>query len=359
MLQLTKLNRKKHKECSEMDYDIPGYTLHPVNLDNETGRGIAVYSKDTLDKSVIQIESDLTFEEVCLLEVRLRGGDVLLFGCIYRSPTPSLTSDQNNEKLNRLLKCISNKKYSHRCIVGDFNFKHINWSSWSTPHGENSVEEKFIEAARDSYLQHVEKPTRRRGHDDPSLLDLILTDESMQVSEIAHHAPLGKSDHSVISFDFNCYLDFSKPRENYSFDKGDYVGMRYKLANSNWMKEYMKIDDKSTVEDKWLSLKSMLSELRTTFVPKQKISGKPSWKDKGSFPMDTDTRKAIKSKSKAYRTWMAAKTNPDRNTARLLYLKERNKTKTLLRKSKILFEKGMPNSQKVTQRLSGNIPVGN
>ena len=244
--------------------------------------------------------------------------------------------------------------------MGDFNFKHINWSSWSTPHGENSVEEKFIEAVRDSYLhQHVEKPTRRRGHDDPSLLDLILTDESMQVSEIAHHAPLGKSDHSVISFDFNCYLDFSKPRENYSFDKGDYVGMRYKLANSNWMKEYMKIDDKSTVEDKWLSLKSMLSELRTTFVPKQKISGKPSWKDKGSFPMDTDTRKAIKSKSKAYRTWMAAKTNPDRNTARLLYLKERNKTKTLLRKSKILFEKGMPNSQKVTQRLSGNIPVGN
>ena len=38
-----------------MDYKIPGYTLHPVNLDKEKGRGIAVYTIATLDKSVNQI----------------------------------------------------------------------------------------------------------------------------------------------------------------------------------------------------------------------------------------------------------------------------------------------------------------
>ena len=59
--------------------------------------------------------------------------------------------------------------YSHTCIVGDFNFKNINWSSWTTPHCEDSVESTFIEAVRDCYFhQHVEQATRRRGNDDPS-----------------------------------------------------------------------------------------------------------------------------------------------------------------------------------------------
>ena len=52
----------------------------------------------------------------------------------------------------------------------------------------------FLEAVRDSYLyQHVEHATRKRGNDDPSLIDLIFTDEEMQVSDVSHHSPLGKA----------------------------------------------------------------------------------------------------------------------------------------------------------------------
>ena len=73
---------------------------------------------------------------------------------------------------------------------------------------------KFIEVVCDCYLhQHLEKPTRKRGNDEPSLIDLVLTDEVMQVPDIVYHAPLGKSDHNIISFNFNCYLDYSKPKE--------------------------------------------------------------------------------------------------------------------------------------------------
>ena len=147
-----------------MDYEIPGYSLHTVNLSTDIGRGIAVYSHNSLDKSTIQIDPDISFEEVCLLDIRLRGGDTLLFGCCYRSPTSTEISDQNNAKLNQLLKRISKRSYSHTCIVGDFNFKHINWSSWRTPRSENSVESTFIEAIRDCYFhQHIEQVTCRRG----------------------------------------------------------------------------------------------------------------------------------------------------------------------------------------------------
>ena len=35
----------------------------------------------------IHIKPNLSFQEACLLEMRLRGGDLMLFGCIYRSPS--------------------------------------------------------------------------------------------------------------------------------------------------------------------------------------------------------------------------------------------------------------------------------
>ena len=80
-------NDRRVKERSEQDYHIPDYSFHPVNLSNtDQGRGIVVYTHSSLDKSIVQITSDMSFEEACLLEVRLRGGNILLFACCYRSP---------------------------------------------------------------------------------------------------------------------------------------------------------------------------------------------------------------------------------------------------------------------------------
>ena len=177
---------------------------------------------------MIQIKPELGYEEACLLEIRLCGGDLLLFGCFYRSTTPTSTSAKNNDDLNRLLRCISEKKYSHKYFVGDFNFKDINWMSWTTRHNEDSKENKFIETIRDLH-QHIQEPTRSHRNDEPSSLDLRFTDEIMQLSEIANHAPLGKSDHIVITFKFNCYLDYSNPKERYVYVKADFHSMRNHL----------------------------------------------------------------------------------------------------------------------------------
>ena len=59
------------KDGSDQDYKIPDYSLHPVNL----------------SKSIVQITSDE------LLEVRSRGGDIMLFACCYRSPTYTSSSE--------------------------------------------------------------------------------------------------------------------------------------------------------------------------------------------------------------------------------------------------------------------------
>ena len=352
IIAVCEVKPKVSKELDEMDYEIPGYTMHPMNLDKNIGRGIAVYTHSSLNKSTIQIDSDLSFEEVCLLELRLRGGDILLFGCCYRSPTKTASSDENNNKLNRLLKCISKKKYSHRCLVGDFNFRKINWSTWTTPCNEDSAEMSFIEAVRDSFFhQHIEQSTRSRGADEPSVLDLIFTDEQMQISDISHLAPLGKSDHSVITFNFHCYLDFTKPKDRYIYSKGDYDAMRSQIRNTEWNVMYLETGETMSVEELWKVLTTKITELRNLYVPKVSVSGNPSWRKKGNFPIDKGTHAAIQDKNKKHRIWMASKTYEDRNAAHAEYCKARNKVKTLLRKAKRSFEKNIALQAKTNPKL--------
>ena len=52
-----------------------------------------------------------------------------------------------------MLRDISeNKKYSHICIVGDFNYKAIDWSTWNTLKSETSEEERFLDQLKNPFL---------------------------------------------------------------------------------------------------------------------------------------------------------------------------------------------------------------
>ncbi len=98
----------------------------------------------------------------------------------------------------------------------------------------------------------------------------------MQISDIKHHAPLGKSDHNVITFNFNCYVDYSKPKDTYNYAKGDYDAMRKQLTDTGWSNEYVaKIADRD-VEENWFILKTKLLKLRDDFIPLNKAPTKPT-----------------------------------------------------------------------------------
>ena len=190
----------------------------------------------------------------------------------------------NNSNLNLLIQQIaSNKKYTHKCIVGDFNYRKINWIHWSTPCDESSDEEKFLEALRDSYYyQHVLEPTRARGVDEPSLLDLILTGEENQVSDLEYLAPLGKSDHSVLSFTFDCYIHQEISPGRYNFTKANFGTMRETLEESDWVTIYQRLTQTMSVEESWSVLKNKMVELRNQYVPHSKSNTK-FWGQKGGI----------------------------------------------------------------------------
>ena len=88
----------------------------------------------------------------------------------------------------------------------------------------------------------------------------------MQVSEVKYLAPLGKSDHSVLVFDFHCYLDYSKPKVSFRYSKCDYNGMRAFLTTSKWVEQFKRLAVTADEEIMWSNIKGKLTEVRGKFV---------------------------------------------------------------------------------------------
>ena len=132
----------------------------------------------------------------------------------------------------------------------------------------------------------------------------------MQVSDIAHRSPLGKSDHSVITFKFHCYMDYTKPKEIFSYGKANFTGMRNHLLENKWAESFLRTyaeDNEHGIEDMWGSIKSKIHELQDKFVPKVTTNSKPSWKRRGNIPIDKALQEEIHRKQVFHRKWM--KTN--------------------------------------------------
>ena len=150
------------------------YDIFPESISSK-GRGITVQVHKNLKAQEVLLKTK--FEESLWCEVKLKGNDKLLIGCIYRSEGGT---SENNRSLNNLLKEATQKRYTHLLIMGEFNYKDIKWNqNWSTPGlSKSSKEFLFVENLRDCYLyQHITKPIRTRQGQKPSILDLVLSNE--------------------------------------------------------------------------------------------------------------------------------------------------------------------------------------
>ena len=81
--------------------------------------------------------------------------------------------------------------------------------------------------------------------------------------------------------------------------------MRRQLVLSNWTEKFVIQNQSKLVDELWSSFKSDIHEIRNTFVPKQLRI--PSWKSKGSVPINQVLRDTIRNKSKLHRQWISPK----------------------------------------------------
>jgi len=93
---------------------------------------------------------------------------------------------------------------------------------------------KFFDKTQDLFLyQHVSDFTRVREGQEPSILDYIFTGEESVVEKIECTAPLGKSDHVSIEFNYLTEADVKPTCERIrNYWKPDYSAIKATYANS-------------------------------------------------------------------------------------------------------------------------------
>ena len=196
------------RELNKIDYKISGYEFESVNLDdNGPTRGVVLYIRNQLKFSKLNIykllNTNSNLKEMIPIEVSFSDNTKLLLSNSYRSPNSSAEENEffrNSVKLKRF----------HQIVIGDFNRKNIDWITATSTSDDDC---RFVEATRDSFLtQHILTPTRGRGPDEPSILDLLFTSRNESVESVDFHAPLGKSDHSVIKVMYRSVANYEKMR---------------------------------------------------------------------------------------------------------------------------------------------------
>ena len=165
-----------------------------------------------------EINNESGFEELQVHNLLLTKREVVL-ASTCRSPS---STPENNYNLNNFLRSIKSTRSTY-IVLGDMNYRDIDWQNNSTNHDENSKEHQFIEAVRDSHLdQHIDRPTRVTKNNQPSLLDLMLADKNLEPTSIEYISPLGKGDHTLIQASFDLWTT-KRCKERLHHNKGSYV----------------------------------------------------------------------------------------------------------------------------------------
>ena len=208
------------------------FAIQGYDMIRNKGRGSIIYVKNSITYKAINLPSFQSFEEVIAIEINLKGADKLICACVYRRGE---STDDNNQSLLRTFSELADLRPSHLLIGGDLNFNKIDWESLTThTYNPKDINNLFIECVRDNFLfQHITEPTRQWGTDTPSTLDLIFTNEENMIYEISINASLGNSDHSIVEFKLNWYLEGEKPIIKAMYQKGNYKEMNDILSGIN------------------------------------------------------------------------------------------------------------------------------
>ena len=306
---------------------IDGYQLFSTNIDADDGRGIILYINKDLEPEPFSLETAAS--EVVSTKIRLGSKEDLIIAVIYRSPN---SSQDNTEKINNLIREVGNLGISHKLIMGDFNYRDINWDDWSTQGSETSQPFKFIEALRDSYMfQHIKTPTRARIDQQPTVLDLVISNEEGMVDNVNMESPLGKSDHACVNFKFLCEkAKTERPRKKYLFDRANFPKISEELRKINWSAEFDKLGNNA--DSAYTYLTDILKKLQDKYVPSVTTTNS---RKKGAVALNRSVLRILRKKHRAWQRFLETRDGEKYKE----YAKLRNKVRAETRKAKRELER--------------------
>ena len=261
-----------------------------------------------------------------MLTVELKLPKRLILCVVYLPPDP--TSSQ----IRSLSDHISQFQQSHSVVLlGDFNLPHINWETMC---GNCRASEDLCDMTFElNLVQLITYPTHIHGN----ILDLILTNDEDLITNVSVNSPECSqisSDHFPISFSINqnCLpLHNTTTLQAYDYSKADFTSMNDFILNSN-IADCLTCDD---VESTWSTIKSVISEAMSLFIPKFQLRSNqyPKW-------FSRDIRHQLKCLHTLRRTHKRSPT--PHNTAKLRLADEHFQQSVALAKSN--YESSLINS---------------
>ena len=226
------------------------------------------------------------------------------------------------------------------------NFTEIDWvDQRCKTNNDEDINYKFLECVRDCYLfQHVTEPTRQRGTNEPSTLDLVFTNEEHMIPQVEQLAPLGKSDHSILKFEIICRMDKKPPKIVQQINKGNYTKLKEMLGSVDWENE---MGNKTDVNELWKIFTDRFYKAEKECIPTRAVyvDGKKS--KRLSMPLDRKTLRKMKKKNKLWGIVRKKLATVEQETQ---YNKLRNQIRRLTRKAKKLTEKNIAKNAKVNPK---------
>ena len=329
---ITETLSKTGVECEEI-FILPGFEC----VSCCSGRGVALFIKKGVEYCKLS-DYEHIFSPSIVCDIKLPGVENFILSVIYRSPN---CNDVDNENLNNFISHMCQNHGKNKIIImGDFNFPDIDWTMDISNKSEEHIASKFLSCTHENYLnQIVNSPTHFRGTQNPTLIDLILTNEADLVQDVDFHPPFGKSHHVVLTFsiDLNPTVLPNVSVLKYQMNKADYGKMRSHLRQFDW--------DEVTSDDKPLDnicedLVCILDTAKDKFVPKRLIKQNNPVRRTFTAPVTLlsalQLKRAAFARKKKYRS--------DINEAE--YVKYRNLVNKLVKKAKREKEKNVAKEAK-------------
>ncbi len=249
---------------------------------NNMGGGVLLYVRSVLKP--IEYSTGTKYPEHVWCKIRGSKNQELLIGVCYRSGDTKIYADGCHVLLRELLTEVSTQ---HTLILGDFNYKDIDWCSNSLMPAANVDCQMFLACLEDNfYMQHVTTPTRGN-----SVLDLILSREPELVSDVRCLDHLATSDHNALTCTVHMECEeVVNNKVTFDYNRADYDGMKEELRKTDWEQLL-----RGEVNECWEAIKQRIIDLEKQFVPVKRTKNygkrKPIWMTHKAVKLTTNKRK--------------------------------------------------------------------
>ena len=238
------------------------YSISIIRRDRpaQRGGGVCIMIEKTIPYYEIHCDANDSVESVAV--------DVMFSSCkyrfvnVYRPPSHGAHKKPHVKELMNSVKKLCSVKWPVT-VVGDLNCPDVNWNDSTSPC--DGVQDKLLDCFCKFGMVQLVNDITCNDH----ILDLVLTNEPLIITQTYVDAPFASSDHNTVRF--SVAVDrVSEPISSnltsaaYCWHKADFNGLNERLMNFDWNQMMTVNLDANTL---WASFNQVLQSAINDFVP--------------------------------------------------------------------------------------------